>query len=363
MNKAYHLAKKRLIKTAIILSLALSACQPDSANKIASALHISSGHPVVEGTEMSFPRDHASHNEQGIEWWYVTANVKSEAGKMFGVQWTLFRSKAPSPIKSTWWDDNVYFAHFAIQDQKSHWAFERFARAKQVDISSMPFRAAIDDWHLASINDSFLPLKLNASAKEVEGEHYAVALTLSNSPLVLHGNKGYSQKTESGHASYYYSYPFLQVTGKLTFAGQQYQVTGNAWLDREWSASLLDKNQGGWDWFSIVDASSDKKGLMLFCIREADQGYEFCRGTRIDAHGRSSQISTEEINLSVIETVSLDKRQYPSKWQVILPDTPVIIIESITKDSRNQLTIPYWEGRIKATGGFNGKGYAELTGY
>jgi predicted secreted hydrolase len=40
-----------------------------------------------------------------------------------------------------------------------------------------------------------------------------------------------------------------------------------------------------------------------------------------------------------------------------------VIIETVTTDSRNQLTIPYWEGRVKVSGGLNGKGYAELVGY
>ena len=88
----------------------------------------------------------------------------------------------------------------------------------------------------------------------------------------------------------------------------------------------------------------------------------YARGTRIAADGTATDISKESIKLSVIETVTIDNHDYPSKWQVELPNTPAIIIESITKDSRNQLTIPYWEGRVNATGGFTGKGCAEITG-
>jgi len=76
--------------------------------------------------------------------------------------------------------------------------------------------------------------------------------------MALHGEHGYSQKNASGHASYYFSYPFLQVNGSLTFAGKVYQVTGNAWYDREWSGSLLDNKQRDWDWFSLTDSTSSK---------------------------------------------------------------------------------------------------------
>ncbi len=366
--------------TFICFAFLLAACQPVEQKSVSSALQMANGEAVTRGTELLFPKDHGIHAEQGIEWWYLTANLQSDTGETFGVQWTLFRTLMPSNIESKWWDNNLYFAHFAMQHNQEHVAFERFSRAGQAKVTSSPFNAAIDNWQLSSINENFLPLKLTAAH-----ENYQVTLTLSDSPMTLHGDNGYSQKTQSGHASYYFSYPFLKVNGSLMFAGQTYKVTGNAWYDREWSASLLDKNQLGWDWFSLVDSQSEesgKKGLMLFCIRGREQkaeskeeqsnkennglgnenGYDYCRGTRIAADGTATDISKESIKLSVIETVTIDNHDYPSKWQVELPNTPAIIIESITKDSRNQLTIPYWEGRVNATGGFTGKGYAEITG-
>ncbi|WP_299494694.1 lipocalin-like domain-containing protein [uncultured Shewanella sp.] len=336
----------------------LSACQPETQKPTSSAFQIESGIAVKKGARLVFPKDHGIHAEQGIEWWYVTANVESDTGETFGVQWTLFRTLMPSHLHSRWWDNNLYFAHFAMQHQQAHVAFERFGRAGQAEIIVSPFKAEINDWQLASMTAPFLPLTLTAAQ-----EDYQVALTLSDSPMTLHGENGYSQKTQGGHASYYFSYPFLKVTGELTFAGKRYQVTGNAWYDREWSASLLDKSQLGWDWFSLVDKQADDKGLMLFCIRGKEQGYDYCSGTHIAANGEASEIDRKRIKLTVLETVTLGERQYPRKWQLKLPGSPAIIIESITQDSRNQLTFPYWEGRVKATGGFNGLGYAELTGY
>ena len=356
-----HVVKRRNVKRLFLTQCAfvcfvflLTACQPVEEKMASSALQMASGESVKRNTELVFPKDHGIHAEQGIEWWYLTANLQSDTGETFGVQWTLFRTLMPSNIESKWWDNNLYFAHFAMQHKQEHVAFERFSRAGQARVTSSPFSAAIDNWQLSSIDENFLPLKLTA-----EHENYQIALTLNDSPMTLHGDKGYSQKTQSGHASYYFSYPFLKVKGSLTFAGQNHAVTGNAWYDREWSASLLDKNQLGWDWFSLVDSQSEgsaQKGLMLFCIRGREQKAE-------TKEEQSKDISKESIKLSVIETVTIDNHDYPSKWQVELPNTPYISIESITKDSRNKLTIPYWEGRVNATGGFTGKGYAEITGY
>jgi len=346
----------------VFCAFGLTACQPVKQKPIPSVLKMAVGKPVTKGSALVFPKDHGIHAKQGIEWWYLTANLQSDTGETFGVQWTLFRTSMPSDVESQWWDNNLYFAHFALQHKQEHVAFERFSRASQATVTSSPFSATIDNWQLSSINDKFLPLNLIATH-----ENYQIALTLKDSPRILHGDNGYSQKTQSGHASYYFSYPFLKGEGSLTFAGKTYKVTGNVWYDREWSASLLDKDQLGWDWFSLVDtqsgSQSKRKGLMLFCIRGDGNRYNYCSGTRIAPNGDTTTISKDDIKLSVIETVTLGNRDYPSKWQVKLSNTPAIVIESITQDSRNQLTIPYWEGRVKASGGFNGKGYAEVTGY
>ncbi|NYS43250.1 iron ABC transporter permease, partial [Pseudomonas syringae pv. actinidiae] len=47
---------------------------------------------VTPGRVFSFPEDHGQHPSFRIEWWYVTATLKDDAGQQFGVQWTLFRS-------------------------------------------------------------------------------------------------------------------------------------------------------------------------------------------------------------------------------------------------------------------------------
>ncbi|MBU1309238.1 MAG: ABC transporter [Gammaproteobacteria bacterium] len=342
----------------VLLVLLLLGCEPAPEVQNSSALQIVSGQPVDKNRGLLLPQDHGPHPEQGIEWWYVTANLMAETGETFGAQWTLFRTKVPVPFESIWWDHQLYFSHFALQHEQSHIAFERFARAGQAKISASPFMAQLDDWSLKSTQNDFLPLQLQA-----QQDDYGIDVSLRNSPITVHGENGYSQKTESGHASYYFSYPFLEANGVLTFKGKQYKVSGNAWYDREWSASLLDKSQFGWDWFSLVSDENGKQGLMLFCIRADKNHYDYCSGSRVAQNGQATKLSRQDIRLTVLEHITLNGQQYPSKWQITLPDTAPIVLEIITKDSRNQLSIPYWEGRVRATGGFHGLGYAELTGY
>jgi predicted secreted hydrolase len=344
--------------TVVLLLVLLQGCKPAAETTTVAALQTSSGEPVTKNRGVHLPQDHGPHLEQGIEWWYVTANLTAITGETFGAQWTLFRTKVSVPFESVWWDNQLYFSHFALQHEQSHIAFERFARAGQASISASPFRAQLDDWSLKSTQNEFLPLQMQA-----QQDGYGIDVALNNSPLTLHGENGYSQKTHSGHASYYFSYPFLEAKGVVTYQGKQYKVSGSAWYDREWSAALLDKSQLGWDWFSLVSDENGKQGLMLFCIRDDNNNYDYCNGSQIAANGKTTQLSRQDISLSVLEYITLSGKQYPSKWQVTLPDSAPIVLETITKDSRNQLSIPYWEGRVRASGGFNGLGYAELTGY
>ena len=53
----------------------------------------------------------------------------------------------------------------------------------------------------------------------------------------LQGEGGYSRKSEAGQASYYYSQPFFGAEGSLSMNGRKIQVSGRAWMDREWSSS------------------------------------------------------------------------------------------------------------------------------
>ncbi|KZN67647.1 lipocalin-like domain-containing protein [Pseudoalteromonas luteoviolacea] len=346
----------------IMICTLLTGCseqKPATASQFSFSKHI--GEAVQPGTKLVFPKDHGVHPEQGLEWWYITANLESESKQQFGVQWTLFRVSTPHLSKdnsSVWWDGQFYFAHFALQTEDRHEAFEKSGRSGSVMVNASPFIAQIQDWHLSSEGKTYLPLNLQASAPG-----YGVNLTLDNSPRVLHGDNGYSQKTHDGHASMYYSYPFLEASGRVEFAGQTFKVTGRAWLDREWSSAFIDPNQTGWDWFSLQATDTHEGGLMAFCIRGADQSYEYCSATAINAQGDSIAYSSDQVSLEVLQSHKLDGKVYPQKWRLKVAGLAPIDIQSINPDSRNKLSIPYWEGRVKSSGGFNATGYGELVGY
>lgn len=374
------------------------------------------GEPVVSGVPLRFPYDHGEHLAQSIEWWYLTANLTANSGETFGAQWTLFRANIPDTSSSKqningdtpslnvmsnpWWQGQLYFAHFALQSDTEHYAFERFGRARQVNIQAEPFNASIDDWSLFSSSNNkltenklvenksvkngqiknqqaqdtqpvpFLPLQVVAQTDQSTTK-FGINLSLDGSPIIAHGENGYSQKTPEGDASYYYSLPFLNASGALTFNGKEYQVSGKAWLDREWSGSLMNKKYTGWDWFSL-QSDDEQSAIMAFCLRGQQHTYQYCDATYMEKNGNSHTIPNHDIALTILQSHQLDNRAYPVKWSLNLGDDS-FIIEAVNKDSRNQLTFPYWEGRVtfksQSKPGktkiktIQGNGYAELTGY
>ncbi len=198
--------------------------------------------PVVPGKIFSFPSDHGAHPDFRIEWWYVTANLMDAGGSAYGAQWTLFRQgMRPGGEQEGWASRQLWMGHAAVTSSRTHRFAETFARGGvgQAGVEAKPFAAWIDAWEMRGsdqIGDTTIsPLDLKASGADFS---YALHLT-ADRPLILQGDGGYSKKSEREQASYYYSQPFFEVTGNITIDNKQVDVTGQAWMDREWSSQPL----------------------------------------------------------------------------------------------------------------------------
>ena len=315
---------------------------------------------VVPGRVFNFPEDHGPHPGFRIEWWYVTANLKDAQGNVFGVQWTLFRNALKAgPSQAGWHDSTVWLGHAAVTSATRHYAAERFARGGvgQAGAQAAPFNAWIDDWGFATQPGAASPLadmQLKASGAQFD---YDLHLT-SSRPLVLQGDDGYSRKSDQGQASYYYSQPFFTATGSVRIDGKTYQVSGPAWLDREWSSQPLAASQTGWDWFSLHMDSGEN--VMLFRVRQTD-GSGYLTGTRIDAQGHTQNLHNGDIQLTPVQTTTLEGREIPTRWSLKIPGKQLDITpQAVNPKAWMNLSIPYWEGPVQFDGGV---GYLEMTGY
>jgi predicted secreted hydrolase len=251
----------------------------------------------------------------------------------------------------------------AVTRADTHRYSETFARGGvgQAGVEATPFRAWIDSWNMRGLDSmrdiTIAPLQLTAS-----GTDFSYALRLdADRPLVLEGDAGYSAKSERGQASYYFSQPFFRVAGTITIGGKSVDVTGQAWMDREWSSQPLAADQTGWDWFSLHLNANEK--LMLFRLRQAD-GNHYCSGNWISAAGKSEQLGPGEINMTPTALSEVAGRKLPTSWRLAVPARRVNIeCAPLNAKSWMGTSFPYWEGPISFQGSHSGVGYLEMTGY
>lgn len=348
-----------------LLTIALAACSQapkESADATFSLLsqQVKGQSQVTPSYSISFPKDHGSHPDFAIEWWYITANLTDTSGQDYGLQWTLFRFLSDAG-DTPWANEQQYMAHVGLHTKDDSWFEERFARGNvgNAGVSNEPFNAHLDNWQWQSQNQSMFPSQLNFSAEN----QVSVDLTLNaDQPFVLHGDSGYSKKlANDAQASYYYSQPHIQVDGTITIRAREIAVTGQAWFDHEWSSQYLDSAGTGWDWFSI-HLDSGKK-LMLFNVRHEDYG-DFWSGSLVDVRGDKIHLDPEDIMSKVLSYAQLEGRQFPVKWQLSLPEHNIkLISEPIKTDQLHPGLFSYYEGAIKISGSESGVGFMELTGY
>ena len=92
---------------------------------------------------------------------------------------------------------------------------------------------------------------------------------------------------------------YFKANGSITIDDKPVEVSGQAWMDREWSSQPLAPDQSGWDWFSLHLKTGEK--LMLFRIRQTD-GPNYCSGNWISPDGDPQQIAPSGIEMTPTAT-------------------------------------------------------------
>ena len=322
-----------------------------------------SGVPFLQpgpGDRLSFPEDYGPHPQHRIEWWYLTANLKTEDGEPLGLQWTQFRqaieprpADAEPPDANNWPLEAAWMAHAAVSFDTRHYFAEKLARGDvgHAGARAEPIAVWLDDWQLeAEPGQSSWRLQVAA-----DGWSYDLTLRVTGKP-VAHGDQGFSAKSADGEGSMYFSLVDLQIDGRVTLGDQTLEVSGKGWFDREWSSQFLKSGQQGWDWFALHLDSGDK--LMAFQLREEDGGFR--AGTWIPADGEPTALGADQLNLKPLTQGD----GYPRAWRLEVPDFGLNLeVAAPAGDYRNTGLYPYWESPVSVSGSHGGVGYMELTGY
>lgn len=373
---------------------------------------------------LQFPRDHGAHPALRTEWWYATGELGTADGQTLGFQITFFRSRVgdapalPASVAATaataaeattadpprrFEPRQLLFAHGALTDvaAQRQWHAERLARWNG-DPAARPAYARLDDTGVAigawefqrSPKPPSMAGKAGTASTPGGGRYHAVLddtefgfdLFLDTTqPLLLQGDGGYSRKgPQWEQASCYYTQPQLAVQGTVwrgaAQRAQRANVTGVAWLDHEWSESLMHPDAVGWDWIGMN--LDDGGALTAFQLRRADGSAVWAGGSwRAAGVSQARAFAADEVVFTPLAhwTSPGSGARYPVRWRV---DTPVgsYVVQARMNaqelDSRRSTGTIYWEGlsdlllaqrsadgAALSTGARVGRGYLEMTGY
>ena len=325
---------------------------------------------------LELPRDHASHPDYRIEWWYYTGNLAADDGRRFGYQLTFFRvgvdARPANP--SRWAVRDLYMAHLAVTDVDSG----RHLTAERLNRSGVGWAGAATD--TLDVWNAGWRVALEGTAHRLRAREdpdgFGVDLRLVPvKPPVAHGSGGYSRKgAQPGTALHYYSLTRLETRGRLFVDGAAVDVEGLSWMDHEFGTSFLEPSQQGWDWFSLQ--LDDRTELMVFVLRRRDGSIDpHSAGTLVDEHGQPTPLAAGDFRLVPGRRWSspASGADYPVEWRVEVPSAGLALDVRAVVDGQELRTgestgVTYWEGAVTAAGTrggrpLRGRGYLEMTGY
>ncbi|NMM04360.1 carotenoid 1,2-hydratase [Paraburkholderia sp. RP-4-7] len=331
---------------------------------------VTQDHPIV------LPQDTGSHPAFRTEWWYATGWLTTRDNQPLGFQITFFRSATghDAADPSAFAPSQLIIAHAALSDPAlGHLTHDQriarqgfglaYAKPDNTDVK-------LDAWKIIRAADGHYDVTVDAN-----GFALHLALTPTQAPLVQ-GERGYSRKgPRPEQASYYYSEPQLRVTGSVVrpiaagskSAGET-AVTGAAWLDHEWSSTLLHTDAVGWDWLgaNLTDGSA----LMAFKVRSRDGHAVWAHAALRSRDGQVKTFGRDQVDFTSVRTWRSPRTNtaYPVSMMVktgALTWRLDPLMDDQELDSRQSTGAVYWEGavRVRRDGADVGRAYLELTGY
>jgi predicted secreted hydrolase len=357
------------------LIAALLVCAPHAAPCEQKPEASSPWKQATAGYKFAFPRDHASHPDYKLEWWYYTGNVKAKDGRRFGYQVTWFRvgiDHSPSN-PSRWTIRDLYMTHLAVSDA----AGQRYRFAERLSRGGPGLAGA--DGHRYNVWNEDWTGTLNERGQHVlkaTSQDAGIDLVLDEGKApAINGVNGISQKgAREGNASHYYSLTRMPTRGTIMVDGERVEVEGLTWMDHEFGTSFLEPEQLGWDWLAIQ--LSDGRELMLYQLRRADGSRDpRSSGTLVNKDGSTVHLGNDDFTQTPgqAQFKSSNGTVYPVEWTIGVPAHGITLrVTTPLADQELSLVrstgIAYWEGMIDVAGTaggakVTGSGYLEMTGY
>jgi len=291
---------------------------------------------------VKLPRDHYAHAGAGVEWWYVTADVRGSDGHRYSVFVTLFRRGGLAlPVSQV-----VNLDTGALVGRSETIVPARFGSATldvRTPVTTLRYDARANTWSFGAF-----------------GLRYGVRLTVTpEKPYALHGG-GTGIVGIGKLDSRYYSATRTRVEGSFTTGASSIGFHGTAWFDHQWVERVAVLSLPKWDWFACQ--FDDGTELMAYKIlagtSAAGKG-----GTFVRRDGSSTAVTDPRMVAGNRAFLGAG-RNWPLDWTIQVPSQHLAVsAKALVPDQLVQglLHPTFWEGVATATGTKKGICFVEET--
>lgn len=291
------------------------------------------------------PRDHYGHSGAGVEWWYVTADVRGSDGHRYSVFVTLFsRGGFVMPVSQ------IVDLDTGSRVGRSEMVVPARIGPASVDVrtpaATLRYDPSANTWSFAAF-----------------GLRYGVRLKVTpEKPYALHGG-GTGIVGVGNIESGYYSATRSRVEGTFSSGAASVSFRGTAWFDHQWVERVAGLSLPRWDWFACQ--FDDGTELMAYKIlgrlgsSPAGRG-----GTFVRRNGSTTAVADPRLVAGGRAFAEAGHR-WPLDWSIQVPSQQLAVRASaLVPDQLVQgfLHPTFWEGVATATGTKKGVCFVEETG-
>jgi len=320
------------------------------------------------GSLISFSEDEGQHITEPIEWWYTTGHITGDTStKEYSYMLTYF-----------YYPDSGFdgFRILNLTDHSDGTFYQNVLpvnyttlSSTDLDIEADVFLGGIETWKnkLDGSND-LIPFEYEVFASG-GGVTLDFELVTTKRPLIL-GDDGYLDQGSVNY-TYYYSQTGNDVTGSLTVNGTTENITGTAWIDRQYG-DFNPLTGEKYEWFSMQ--LSNGMDINLWNIFTPTREIPTTDKYRIlSAYvNESTQYtsSTFEIERLAFFCTPDEVNCYSQQWRLTSNDQNNIDLTITSMHNTTEVTLPFrfFEGATTISGTINGNavtgiGFTELLHY
>jgi len=315
-----------------------------------------------QGSLIWFPQDEGWHPNVAMEWWYTTAHVTGlTTGTEYSFMLTYFTTLSGNN-----------FRIFNIANETTGEFYTDVQPCTYVvlaqDSLNIQAWAGFNQEEWVTLQDSvgnLIPFEYHLSARSQAGDMIDVLYNTVKRPLMV-GDDGFVYIADTD-SSYYYSQTLLTVEGTLTLNSFTEQVSGTAWIDRQYGH--MPPGSGiVWEWFSYqLSNGMDLNVWNLFNTQNQipdTPTYRFC-SIYIDD---STTLTTSDFTLTRLKYAWMpdNQRCYAQQWNFTYAGAGIdLTITTLFEDQEVFLPFRFYEGTVTIQGTADwtpvtGVGFAEL---